>query len=213
MPVREDRRGQALTEFALVFPIMALLVFGMVSVGLWVFYQQQLSNAVREAARYAAVHSSSAQCPTVSHRDPQAPPLSYNRCDAPVDGWPRMVGAGKAAIWGMNPSTVSIVGCWSGFVDGSGNDAPPGSAGATYTPCTISGQTAEVSVASLPCPVTAADATDSASDVSYANGNTYGTRVTVYACVPWSPPMAGFLMIPSTITLRAGITEIIQRQQ
>jgi len=213
MRMRDRRGGQALTEFALVFPIMALLIFGMISFGFWVFYQQQLSNAVREAARYAAVHSASAQCPTVSHRDPQAPPNSYKRCDAPADGWPRMVGAGRAAIWGMNPASVSIVGCWSGWVDPMGNDAPPGAVGATYTPCTISGQTAEVSVASLPCPVTAADASDTASDVSYASGTTYETRITVYACVPWSPPMAGFLLIPSTVTLRAGITEIIQRQQ
>jgi len=212
-PQRDGRRGQALVEFALVFPILALLVFGMISLGLWVFYQQQLSNAVREAARYAAVHSSSAQCPTVSHLDPQAYPLSYSRCDRPEDGWPKMVAAGRSAIWAMNAANVSIVGCWSGYVDAMGNDAPPGSAGATYAPCTISGQVAESSVSALPCPVTAANAVDTASDVSYQNGLTYGTRVTVYACVGWSPPMAGFLMIPSSVTLRAGITEIIQRQQ
>src|SRR5262249_58687571 len=105
------------------------------------------------------------------------------------------------------------VGAWSGYREASGPDAPPVSLGATYTPCTISGQTAEWSVSSLPCPVTAANTIDTASDVSYQNGLTYGTRVTVYACVPWSPPMAGFLMIPSSVTLRAGITEIIQRQQ
>jgi hypothetical protein len=209
----KSSRGQALTEFALVFPIVAMLIFGIVSLGLWVFYQQQLSNAVREAARYAAVHSASAQCPTVSHRDPQAWPNSYSRCDAPENGWPKMVGAGRSAIWGMNPSVVSIVGCWSGFNDAMGNDAPPGAPGATYVPCTISGQAAESSVSGLPCPVSAGDAVDSASDVSYASGQTYGTRVTVYACFAWQPPMAGFLLIPSNVTIRAGITEIIQRQQ
>jgi Flp pilus assembly protein TadG len=60
---RERARGQALAEFALVFPIFALVLFGVISLGLWVFYQQQLSGAAREAARYAAIHSSSAQCP------------------------------------------------------------------------------------------------------------------------------------------------------
>ena len=206
-------RGQALVEFALVFPIMALVLFGIISVGLWVFYQQQLSNAAREAARYAATHSSSAQCPTVSHRDPQAPPTSYYRCDGPEDGWPRMTAAGRAAVWGMNPSSVSIVACWSGYVDGSGNDVPPGLPGATYVPCTISGSVAETSVTSIPCPVTAASTSDTASDVSFASGNTYQTRVTTYACFDWTPPMAGFLFLPSTVTIRAGLTEIVQRQQ
>jgi hypothetical protein len=61
--------------------------------------------------------------------------------------------------------------------------------------------------------VSSAATTDTASDVSYANGTTYGTRVTAYACFNWSPPMAGFLMIPSTVTIRSGLTEIVQRQQ
>ncbi len=207
------RRGQALTEFALVFPFVALLLFGIISLGLYVFYQQQLSAAVRGAARYAAIHSASAQCPTVSHKDPQAPPNSYARCDAPVDGWPKMVQAGRSAIWGMNSASVSIVGCWSGYTDINGNDMPPGSTGATYAPCTISGQVAETTVSAIPCPVSGADTVDSASDVSFGSGNTYGTRVTVYGCFLWRPPMAGFLMIPPQVTIRAGITEIVQRQQ
>lgn len=202
-----------MVEFALVFPIFAMLLFGVISLGLWVFYQQQLSNAAREAARYAAIHSSSAQCPTVSHIDPQAPPTSYLRCDRPEDGWPRMVAAGRDAVWGMNPATVAIVACWSGYVDASGNDAPPGLTGSTYVPCRIAGSVAETSVAGLPCPVSASDAVDSASDVSFANGVTYQTRVTAYACFNWSPPMAGFLLIPSNVTIRAGLTEIVQRQQ
>ena len=210
---RRGRRGQALVEFALVFPILALVLFGIITIGIWVFYQQQLSNAAREAARYAAIHSSSAQCPTVSHIDPQAPPTTYFRCDPPEDGWPRMVAAGRAAVWGMNPASVSIVGCWSGYVDASGNDAPPGAPGATYVPCTIAGAIAETSFGGLPCPVSAGDASDTASNVSYANGNTYQTRVTAYACFDWAPPMAGFLMIPSSVTIRAGLTEIVQRQQ
>jgi hypothetical protein len=213
MTTREPTRGQALVEFSLVFPMFAMVLFGIISLGLWVFYQQQLSNAAREAARYAAIHSSGAQCPTVSHIAPQAPPNTYFACDAPVDGWPRMVAAGRSAVWGMNSSSVSIVGCWSGFVDASGNDAPPGAPGASYAPCAISGQVAESSVGALPCPVSAADATDTASDVSYNNGVSYQTRVTVYACFKWSPPMAGFLLIPSQITMRAGLTEIVQRQQ
>lgn len=210
---RRGSAGQALVEFTLVFPIFAMVLFGIISLGLWVFYQQQLSSAARDAARYAAIHSSSAQCPTVSHLDPQAPPTTYFRCDRPEDGWPRMVAAGRSAVWGMDSSAVSIVACWSGYRDGAGNDVPPDAPGATYAPCTISGSVAETSVNSIACPVTAAGTADTASNVSYANGTTYETRVTAYACFDWTPPMAGFLMIPSAVTIRAGLTEIVQRQQ
>jgi hypothetical protein len=40
-----------------------------------------------------------------------------------------------------------------------------------------------------------------------------GNQVTVYACFRWSPPLAGLLLIPSQVTMRAVITEVIQRQQ
>ncbi len=38
-------------------------------------------------------------------------------------------------------------------------------------------------------------------------------HVTVYACMNWKPPMAGFLLIPKDITLRSVITEVIHYQQ
>ncbi len=77
--------GQALVEFALVFPMFVLALFSVIVLGLYVFYNQQLENAAREAARYAVTHSSSAQCPTVSRIDPigSIRPDSYYRCDAP----------------------------------------------------------------------------------------------------------------------------------
>lgn len=37
--------------------------------------------------------------------------------------------------------------------------------------------------------------------------------VTAYACYVWRPPLAGFLLIPGQLTLRATATEAIQRQQ
>ena len=40
-----------------------------------------------------------------------------------------------------------------------------------------------------------------------------GNQVTAYACMQWSPPLAGFLLIPSSITMQAVITEVIHRQQ
>lgn len=224
---RVSRRGQALTEFALVFPLFLLLLFSIISFGLYVFYNQQLTNAAREAARYAAVHSSTSQRPTVSRLDPIGPlkPGSYSRADAPEGGWPDMTAAARSKIWGMAPNQVSLTACWSGYVDPSNNyDAMP-VAGNTFTDCTMNRVNPRTSPSSLACPAPAtipsglspakADGDDKASDIAAAIGTNqhYPTTVTVYACFKWRPPMAGFIFIPSEITLRAVITEALQRQQ
>lgn len=55
-PRRPRSRGQALVEFALVFPIIALLAFGFIDVGRAVFTANTLTNAARQAARVAIVN-------------------------------------------------------------------------------------------------------------------------------------------------------------
>ena len=50
-------RGQTMVELALVMPLFLMVMVGTIALGLGVFYQQQLDNTVREAARYAAIHS------------------------------------------------------------------------------------------------------------------------------------------------------------
>ena len=213
--VRRTPRGQALVEFALVFPIFLLLLFAIVVFGLYMFYNQQLSNAAREAARYAAVHSVTSQCPTVSRLDPiltlRPSDGSYFRCDAPENGWPNMTGAARSRIWGMAPGQVSITACWSGFVDASNNyDALP-TGGNTFTDCTMRALGGSPVVDpqqdpnQLPCPATTvgsattpatADRDDKASSIAVAAGSTgadthYPTTVTVYACFNWNPPLSG----------------------
>lgn len=56
--MRQHRKsaGQSLVEFALVFPILFLLVSGFLDLGRVVFYFSSLSNSVREGTRYAIVH-------------------------------------------------------------------------------------------------------------------------------------------------------------
>ena len=49
-------RGQALVEFALVLPIIVLLIFGLVDVGRAVFTYNTLSQSARQAARIAIVN-------------------------------------------------------------------------------------------------------------------------------------------------------------
>lgn len=220
---QRSARGQALTEFALVFPLVVLLLTSIVVLGLWVFNNQQLENAAREAARYAAVHSTGSQVPTVSRLDPidtnGGPPF---RPDAPENGWPNMTGAARSKVWGLNGSLVHVSACWSGYVDASGNaDALP-MAPNQFRQCTIGGDNPRTKPNDIPCPPPAtipgsttskADKDDTASALAYANGVAYPTTVTVFVCYNWAPPLSGFLFVPSTITLRAVVSEGMQRQQ
>jgi hypothetical protein len=218
------RTGQALAEFALVFPFFFLLFMSVVIVGLYVFNNQQLENAARETARFAAVHSTGSLCPTVSRLDPipslgQGPPF---RCDAPEGGWPFMSGVARSNVWGLKASQVGVSACWSGYVDAANNSDAPPIAGNTFTPCTINRVNPRTSPDSIPCPPpptigaanpNKADGDDKASAIASGNGIAYPTTVTVFLCYNWSPPLAGLLFVPSTITMRAVITEAMQRQE
>jgi hypothetical protein len=223
------RPGQALVEFVLVLPFFLLVLFSIISFGLYVFYNQQLANAAREGARWAVTHSATAVCPVVSRLDPPNSLLpagsTYHRCDPPETRWPNMTAAARSKVWGMAPTQVSLAACWSGFVDPANNpDALPQSPN-VFTDCTIGRVDPRTNPGGLTCPAPVtvapvtpgkADGDDKASDLAAAPGPgavQYDTTVTVYACSDWRPPMAGFVIIPNTITLRAVVTESLQRQQ
>ncbi len=231
--------GQSIAEFALIFPIAVLVLLGIIVIGLWIFYNQQLTNVAREAARYAAIHSATSPCPTASWRDPQAPPVSYSafpyHCDGPANPndtspWPQMTTHARRSVWGIAPTSVFVNACWSGHVPPSVDPTsyadysaaagfpladhpavePDGLGGQvvnTFIQCHIAGLDPTTQAESLGCAsgmTTAAD--DPASDIPF-------NQVTVYACTTWVPPMAGFLAIPGQVTMRAVVTEVIQRQQ
>src|SRR5207248_3738382 len=58
------QRSQALIEFALVSPVLLLLLFGVVDIGRAIFYYDTLNHAAREGARVAVRASN--QLPTNS---------------------------------------------------------------------------------------------------------------------------------------------------
>jgi hypothetical protein len=69
--------GQAMVEFALVAPMLFLLILGAIEAGRFVFYYEALNNAAREGARYAIVHGENSTSPSgplpngkVNHHDP-----------------------------------------------------------------------------------------------------------------------------------------------
>jgi TadE-like protein len=229
---RAGAHGQAMVELALIFPLFILVFFGIIVLGIGVFYQQQLTNAAREAARYASIHSGSASKPTVSWLEPQGSmkPLSYDRYDRPEDSWPFMTAAGRSLIFGLDENAVNIAACWSGWtLDGNWDARPalpapgysdiPGAYNSTFEQCHIDGADPTQDPGAISCTTTLAQTTtpalggDRASDISEGQGRIVANTVTAYACYEWKPPLAGFLLIPQTVTLRAVITEPIERQQ
>ena len=76
-------RGQSLVEFALVFPIIVLLIVGFVEVGRAVFAFNTIANAARQGARVAAVNQLADVTECDASRpieDPYDPHWSYKGC-------------------------------------------------------------------------------------------------------------------------------------
>ena len=232
---RRESPGQALVEFALAAPLFFLVLIGIIVLGIIVYYNQQLTNGAREAARYAAVHSATAQNPTVGSLDPAGPnltwtdpltghtaawgaPQSYLRADPPPS-WPQMTAYARSKLFGLDASQVIFVPCWSGYRTATQYDSPPpgnypvqGNVNSSWAQCTIGGVDPTQSAGAIGCGA-GLSRTDTASSISEGQGRVVANRVTVYACFVWSPPAAGFLLIPETVTFRAVISEPIQRQQ
>ena len=75
-------RGAAAVEFALLFPVLLLIVFGIIDFGRALNAQITLTQAAREGARLAAV------------------------------GQPNVVARTQAAATGLNPVSVSVSTRW-----------------------------------------------------------------------------------------------------
>ena len=54
---RRGRRGAAIVEFAVVLPLLMLILFGILEYGYLFFVQQTLTNAAREGCRIAVLQS------------------------------------------------------------------------------------------------------------------------------------------------------------
>lgn len=53
--IRSSRSGQSLVEFALILPILALMLWAIFDLGRVIYYYSQVYNAAREGARCAIV--------------------------------------------------------------------------------------------------------------------------------------------------------------
>ncbi|HSH59545.1 MAG TPA: TadE/TadG family type IV pilus assembly protein [Acidimicrobiales bacterium] len=98
--------GQAAVELALVLPLLALLLLGMVQVGLVVRDQVMLTHAAREAAREAAVDPS----PEAVRRAALAgAPLATGRLKLEVERGPE-AGRISVRLAFRAPTAVALVG-------------------------------------------------------------------------------------------------------
>lgn len=123
-----SKRGQALVELALVAPLFFMVLMGIVVIGIGVFYQQQMSNAAREGARFAAIHSATSTCPTMSSIEPidSVRANTYNNFCDPHPTWPKLRPHVRSKLAGLDPGAVNLSACWSGYVSPSGQpDAAP----------------------------------------------------------------------------------------
>ncbi len=59
----KGQRGTAAIEFAIVLPVLVLLLFGTIEFGLLLYNQQVITNASREGARFGIVAQSPRQTP------------------------------------------------------------------------------------------------------------------------------------------------------
>jgi Flp pilus assembly protein TadG len=85
-------RGQTYAEFLMVVLPTLMLIFGIISFGMTVYTYSFLSNAARDAVRYAIVHGSKSTSPASS--------------DA-IQTFVR----NKAK--GLNPSSITVSSCWN----------------------------------------------------------------------------------------------------
>jgi Flp pilus assembly protein TadG len=125
-PNRPDPRtdsGAAAVEFAIVVPVLLLLVFGIITFGIIFSQQLTLNNAAREGARKAIVN------------EVVATPATDNRT---CDGIRRSVQDAIAGL-GMTASDVSVRVTQDGWTNsnacGSGFVTSFSGAAATRTPC------------------------------------------------------------------------------
>jgi Flp pilus assembly protein TadG len=97
---RRRREGQALVEFALVFPVLVLILLGTFEIGRAVFAYNTIGNAAREGARVAAVNQIEESPDCVNDRpivNPADAHWSIKRC-----------AADKALTLGVTMSEVDV---------------------------------------------------------------------------------------------------------
>lgn len=113
---RERRAGAILVESALVYPVLFVVVFGIIMLGLGVFRYQQVTHAAREGGRWASVHG--AQYAKERAVAAATPDDVYQNAIRPQMGGADPAGLGYSVTW---------------YADAAGNPDKRPSRSYTYT--------------------------------------------------------------------------------
>lgn len=108
-----DDHGQSLVEFALMVPILLLMIVGLIDIGHGLQAYVALGNAVRETARETAVHGAAAS-------SPWGPTANDANVTASV----------RSRAVGLDGSAISVTSSWPSGSNVQGNEAV---ISATYT--------------------------------------------------------------------------------
>ena len=106
---RQRRKGATLVESALVYPVVFLVTFGTIILGIAVFRYQQVAHMAREGARWAAVHGAaySRENPTLP---PGTPANIYTYAVQPHAAGMNLQQSDMTVVWtDSNEQTSSVV--------------------------------------------------------------------------------------------------------
>jgi Flp pilus assembly protein TadG len=149
---RSDRRGQTLIEFAILLPILLLMIMGGLDLGRIVWANDMIGNAAREGARYAIVHGASktTACPAGPPSVDTVIPAVSPACPYPS---PSREGVREAArTWAIAAGhTVTVHVCYGTGCTGDTDTAAATASGAIRgTPVTVTvGSRVDMAAASL----------------------------------------------------------------
>jgi len=134
--MKKGSRGQALVEFALVVPVLTVLLVALFDMGRVVWASDSVSHAASEAARFAIVNggSSATACP-VGPPGPDANiPVASASCPYPSPSKQSIRNAATAGAMGVG-GTVTVTVCYGAGC--SGNTDSAGATNARGTPMTV----------------------------------------------------------------------------
>ena len=179
---RATRRGQSLVEFALVSPLLVMLVFGIVDFGRAIYYENAITNAAREGSRVAILPDN--PCNTVYGGTPANSSGGSPSCGASG-------GSGGTTVCGAVEGEASIVGHWS-CTEGGTLPSGAGTADTAYVEVDQYQNESTLPPCTVPSPNTGANAVVVSQSTPRSSGN-YPVAVTVrYYYRPLTPFLSSF---------------------
>jgi len=206
--VRPNRLGQAMVEFALVAPIVLLLIGATLDIGRGVLINNLLQGAARETARTAALSFNSGSNTLPPSCTSLATPCSQSSV---VQGAHLLDSLGASVVY-QDSTGISSPPAYGTFVA----NADPTQPGTITLTGGASTNTIYVFIYELDS--TAGNPSPRWSCTTAACATTYGSavrtgghqRVVVDLKYRWQPVMAAFLGIPTVVTLDAQSVERIE---